>query len=74
MLLRGPWIVNKERDADGFLVGEPFSREAVLAEIKAVVSGQDYDGIVGEVQALELFADFSNDDVDAVNQAVIVFD
>ena len=46
----------------------------MLAEVKAVVSGQDYDGIVGEVQALELFADFSNDDIDAVNQAVIVFD
>lgn len=72
--LRCPWVVNKEGDADGFLVGEPFSSEAVLSEIKAVVSDEDYDCVVGEVEAFELGADFSNDDVDAVNEAVVVFD
>jgi len=72
--LRLPRVVDKERDADGLFVGEPFSGEAVLAEVEAVVSGEDYDSVVGKVEALELGADFSNDDVDAVNEAVVIFD
>ena len=53
---------------------EPFSCEAVLAEVEAVVTNQDYDSVVGEVEAFEMGADFSDDDVNAVNEAVIIFD
>jgi len=55
-------------------VWEPFSREAVLAEVKAVIAGEDYDSVVGEVKTPELVADFSYYDVDAVNEAIIIPD
>ena len=39
--LRRSGVVNSKRDADGFLVRKPFSGEAVLAEVKAVVAGEE---------------------------------
>ncbi len=73
-ILRSSGIVKNQGNTNGFLVREPFSREAMLAEVKTVIAGEDYDSVVGEAETFELVADFSNDDVDAVNEAVIVFD
>ena len=43
-------IINEKRNADRQFVGEPFSREAIIAKIEAVVADEYYYCVVIKIE------------------------
>ena len=67
-------IINDQRDADRDFVGCPLAREAVLTEEESMVGGEDDDGVIVQTLLFQLLAYSSDDDVDARDEAIVVFD
>ena len=69
-----PGATDDEGDAGAFFEQAALVPEAVLAEMPAVIGGEDDDGVVGQVQALERIEHAAGLGVDVADAGQIAAD